>query len=133
MSVLITKNILSVVAVLGLFGGYTAGAYNLGKSHERAKITKEADKAADRADDAVEDIDGLQDKADPIIVTETKTIIKQDRAAIRKLGEVEGQLKALRTDYEKLIKDIDSDWADGDLPDGVRQQITKIDELLSGL
>lgn len=133
MSIKVTSELLKLVGGLGLLGGFLLLVHKSGHVHERHIIKKEAEAAAERAADAVEEIEINQEKIEPIVVAEKEVIIKQDLAAVRKLGEVEGQLKAIRKEYEHLIESLDTDWADADLPDGVREQITKIDHLISGL
>jgi len=131
-SELAVKIVIGLV-VAGFLGGGVFGIHKTGHSHERKIIAKSAAKAEVRADKAEDKIADIQGDIDPIILRETRTIIKTDREAAIRLGEVRGQLKQLRLDYDELQKQLSDDWGNADLPDGVRDQIAKIDKLLSGI
>lgn len=112
------------------FAGIVWGIHHSGHVHERKILAKSAEKAAERKDKAVTEISEIEDKADPFIQTETKTIIKYDTSAAQELGRVRGELEGVKRRYEKILL---GDWGDTPLPDSVRDEIAEIDDILSRL
>lgn len=115
---------------LGALSGVVFGIHYQGRLYERKVIAKSAQKAEERKDKGVAAIEGIQAQTDPLVVTEKETIVKTDRQSAIELGRVKGELEALRDRYEKISS---GDWGERPLPDVVRDEISEIDDVLSGL
>lgn len=112
------------------FVGIVWGIHHSGHKHERSILAKSAEKAAERKEVAVEEIEDIGEKAESFVQTETKTIIKYDTSAAQELGRVRGELEGVKRRYEKILL---GDWGDTPLPDSVRDEIAEIDDILSRL
>ncbi len=110
-------------------GAYLKGRYD-GITLERASWTVDVDSANKRADNSETNFKKGAAKVPAVIERETKTIIKYDDAAIRKVAKLEEQIEDLKWE---LKNDKTTGVCTGNIPaEWVRQQ-QKLDRILQGV
>lgn len=128
----ITGSLMTLVAIGSL--AMSTSAYFKGKhdgvEKERAVWNEGVGNAENRADDAETKFQDGENTVPTVVARETKTIIKYDNAAIRKVARLEGQIVELKWE----LKNVENTGACiGNIPDEWMRQQQKLDRILQGV